>query len=55
MLQLIVMFILGAVFAGCLMFIAIIHLLFAEDDAQDAHLEEMSKWYEEEYGNDDVR
>lgn len=54
MLQLIVMFILGFVFAGCLMAIAVIHLLFAEDDAQDAHLEEMSKWYEEEYNSDDV-
>ena len=55
MLQLIVMFILGAVFSGCLMAIAIIHLLFAEDDAQDAHLEEMAKWYEEKYHDDEIR
>lgn len=55
MLQLIAMFILGFVFAGCLMALCIIHNLMADDDAQDAHLEEMSEWYEEEYNSDDVR
>lgn len=52
MLQLIAMFMLGFIFAGCLMALFIIHNLMADDDAQDAHLEEMSKWYEEKYHND---
>lgn len=51
MLQLISMFVLGFIFAGCLMALFVIHNLFAEDD----HLEEMAKWYEEEYPNDEVR
>lgn len=53
MLQLISMFILGFIFAGCLMAIVVIHNLFAEDDAQDAHLDEMAKWYKGTYGEDD--
>ena len=48
MLQLIAMFVLGFVFAGCLVALFVIHNIFAEDD----RLEEMSKWYEEEYHND---
>lgn len=48
MLQLIAMFILGFVFAGCLVALFVIHNIFAEDD----RLEEMSEWYEEEYRND---
>ncbi len=55
MLQLISMFVLGFVFAGCLVALFVIHNLVAEDDAQDKHLEEMAKWYEEEYHNDEVR
>ena len=51
MLQLISMFILGFVFAGCLVALFVIHNIFAEDD----RLEEMSEWYEEEYNSDDVR
>ena len=52
MLQLIAMFILGFIFCGCLMAVYIIRNLMADDDAQDALLEEMFKWYEEEYHND---
>jgi hypothetical protein len=51
MLQLISMFILGFVFAGCLMALLVIHNLFKEDD----RLEEMSRWYEEEYPDDEIR
>lgn len=51
MLQLIAMFLLGVLFAGCLMALFVIHRTFAEDD----RLEEMSEWYEEEYNSDDVR
>jgi hypothetical protein len=51
MLQLIAMFVLGFIFAGCLMALFVIHNLFEKDD----RLEEMSKWYEEEYGDDEVR
>ena len=51
MFEMIAMFVLGFVFAGCLMALFVIHNLFAEDD----RLEEMSEWYEEEYNSDDVR
>ena len=51
MLQLIAMFFLGFIFAGCLVALFVIQNLFAEDD----RLEEMSEWYEEEYNSDDVR
>ena len=53
MLPLIAMFLLGFMFAGCLMALFVIHNLFAEDDAQDDHLEEMAKWYKESYEEDD--
>lgn len=49
MLQLIARFLLGFMFAGCLMALFVIHNMFAEDDAEDQHLEEMSKWYKENY------
>lgn len=49
MLQLISMFVLGFIFAGCLMALFVIHNLFAEDD----RLEEMSNWYKENYEEDD--
>ena len=51
MLELIAMFILGFVFAGCLVALFVIHNIFAEDD----RLEEMAEWYEEEYPNDEIR
>ena len=49
MLQLIAMFVLGVIFACSSIALYLVHKLFAEDDAQDAHLEEMATWYEEEY------
>lgn len=51
MLTLIAMFVLGFVFAGCLVALFVIHNIFAEDDL----LEEMEKWYEEEYHDAEVR
>lgn len=51
MLEMISMFVLGFICAGCLVALFVIHNLFAEDD----RLEEMSEWYEEEYNSDDVR
>ena len=51
--QLISMFILGFVFGGCLMALFVIHNLMADDDAQNEHLEEMSEWYTDTYGEDD--
>lgn len=45
---LIAMFVLGFIFAGCLLALFVIHNIFAEDD----RLDEMEKWYEEEYHND---
>lgn len=51
MLQLISMFVLGFVFAVCLVALFVIHNIFVEDD----RLEEMSEWYEEEYNSDEVR
>ena len=49
MLQLIAMFFLGFIFAGCLVALFVINSLFEEDD----RLEEMSRWYRENYEDDD--
>ncbi len=45
------MFLLGVAFASGIA----AALYLGRVDAQDKHLEEMAKWYEEEYGNDEIR
>lgn len=49
MLELITMFILGFVFAGCLVALFVIHNIFAEDN----DICDMEKWYRENYEEDD--
>ena len=51
MLTLIAMFILGFIFCGCLVALFVIYNIYAEND----RLDEMAKWYEEEYPNDEIR
>lgn len=45
------MFLLGVAFASGIA----AALYLGRVDAQDDHLEEMAKWYEEEYPNDEIR
>lgn len=47
----ITMFLLGVAFASGIA----AALYLGRVDDQDDHLEEMSKWYEDEYGNDEIR
>ena len=52
MLQLIAMFILGVIFASCCWACIMVHNYSTMDIKEDEHLQEMEKWYRENYEED---
>ena len=53
MLHLIVMFILGVIFASCCWACVLVHSWNGIKDLTDDEIREMEKWYKDAYGEDD--
>lgn len=52
MLQLIAMFILGVIFASCCWACIMVHSRYGIKDPTDEEIQEMEKWYRENYEED---